>query len=190
MGTGVSDLGEPTHWTYADWLNLPEDGFRYEVMDGVLVKEPPPVPAHASIISVLVASIIRHLSLEELRCLYGSSVGVRLADDSVVIPDLVYIRPERRGIIGPKVIEGAPDLVAEVLSPSNRDRDLGTKRQLYARHGIPEYWIIDPVDRSVTVLTDPFDDTYLTGVRVTGSDELYSPLLGWRLEIAQLFTAY
>lgn len=190
MGTGARDLGQPTHWTYAQWLELPDDGYRYEVIDGVLVKEPPPRPTHGAIITALVAGIIQHISREEQRGLFGSAVGVRLADDSIVMPDVVYIRPERRGMIGPKVIEGAPDLVVEVLSPSNRADDLVSKRQLYARYGIPEYWIVDPVDCSVTVLTDPFDDTYLTSDRVTHSDKLRSPLLGWQLDVAELFDRY
>ena len=71
--------------------------------------------------------------------------------DDRVQPDLLFISHERRGIIGEKQVTGAPDLVVEILSPSTAHRDRGIKLDLYARHGVRQYWIVDPVEDVVDV---------------------------------------
>ena len=83
--------------------------------------------------------------------LLAAPVDVKLAEDETVVPDLVFIRHDRLSIIGPKAIEGAPDLIAEILSPSTRHHDLGKKKALYARFGMREYLAIDPEARILTV---------------------------------------
>jgi Uma2 family endonuclease len=75
-----------------------------------------------------------------------------LTPDIVLIPDIVFIRHDRLHIVGPKTIDAAPDLVVEILSPGTRQRDLTVKRDLYARFGVREYWIVDPDRRTVEVL--------------------------------------
>src|SRR5690554_97651 len=96
-------------WTYEAWLTLPDDGYRYEVLDGTLVREPPPATAHQAVVRRVLLQLARHLSAAEQEGLFASPVGVRLADDAVVQPDVLYLRPERRHLIGEQVIEGAPD---------------------------------------------------------------------------------
>jgi Uma2 family endonuclease len=87
-------------------------------------------------------------------------VDLRPTPDNVLIPDVIYIARDRLHIIGPRTIDAAPDLVVEILSPGTRRRDLTVKRDLYARFGVQEYWIVDPVARTVEVLA-------LTGAEFT-----------------------
>lgn len=82
---------------------------------------------------------------------YYAPVDVLLPGGDVVVPDILFIRRDRLHIVGPKAIEGPPDLVVEILSPSTRNRDLGTKMEIYARFGVGEYWLLDPLARGITV---------------------------------------
>ena len=84
--------------------------------------------------------------------LYPAPFDVLFTDFDVVQPDLLFVSNEREEIITPANIQGAPDLIVEILSPSSSRRDWGTRRELYARHGVREYWIIDPTNRIVSVL--------------------------------------
>ena len=79
-------------------------------------------------------------------------IGVRFTPDNVLIPDMIYIVRGRQHVIGPKVVDAPPDLIVEVLSDESRTRDVKVKRDLYARFGVQEYWIIDPEARTVSVL--------------------------------------
>lgn len=106
----------------------------------------------------------------------NAPVGVRLGDGDILEPDLVVVLNERADRIGTQVIEGAPDLVVEILSPGSARRDLGVKRELYERHGVTEYWIVDPAGRSIEVLSlnkGRYERTGLFG----HNDELHSALL-------------
>jgi Uma2 family endonuclease len=79
-------------------------------------------------------------------------IGVRFTTDNVLIPDMIFVVRGRRHVIGPKVVDAPPDLIVEVLSDETRKRDLKVKRDLYARFGVQEYWIVDPEARTVSVL--------------------------------------
>jgi Uma2 family endonuclease len=84
--------------------------------------------------------------------LLPAATDMRLSPGTVLIPDLSFILTHRLDIIGPRAIEGPPDIVVEILSPGTRRRDSTTKRALYARFGVREYWVVDPEARSVTTL--------------------------------------
>ena len=86
---------------------------------------------------------------------YRAPYALRLSNTSTVEPDLLYVSAARRHIITQRGCEGIPDLVVEILSPSNPAHDVAIKREIYARHGIPEYWIEDPIQETVLALTDP-----------------------------------
>lgn len=83
-----------------------------------------------------------------------SPIDVILSRITVLQPDLVFLATDRRGVVTERAIEGAPTLVVEVLSPASHARDRGVKRALYARHGVPWYWIVDPVSREVEAQLD------------------------------------
>lgn len=146
-----------TGLTYDDLVALqerPEYEFqRLEIIDGELFVSPSPIPHHQRVITNALYGLEAVVRPRKLGMVFIAPIAVRLAPDTVVEPDIVYIRWERLDVIGPKVIEGRPDLVMEVLSPSSKRRDLVLKKELYERYGVPEYWILDAQARSVTIFT-------------------------------------
>ena len=112
--------------------------------------------------------------------------GVALSDTMMLIPDLVFVRSEHQGIMRTNYLDGVPDLVVEVLS-TDRRRDLALKRGWYAAAGVPEYWILDPVNDTLTVL-ELSGNEYSERVVLGPDDTLTTPLLpGFALALERLF---
>jgi Uma2 family endonuclease len=132
-----------------DIWDTPEDGNRYEVIDGELYVTPPPTLAHQNASSTLHGYLWPYVRQRRLGKLFSAPVGVVLDDENGIQPDLVYVSRERLGILSERAIEGAPDLVMEVLSPSTQSRDRGLKMRRYAAAGVPHYWIVDPRARAL-----------------------------------------
>lgn len=140
------------HWTYEDWLKLPDDGYRYEVIDGVLHMSPPPRTRHQRISARLVGFLIDFLKRHPLGEILYAPVGVRLPNQPVPVePDILFIKRERLDIITEEYVEGAPDLIIEILSPSNWLYDRREKMQAYQTAGVTEYWIVDPRAKTVEI---------------------------------------
>ncbi len=139
--------------TYADLDFIPteREGDRHELFDGELVVTASPIPAHQKVTTNLTVAVGTHVRVGGLGELYTAPIDVKFAPGSVAVPDLVFVRRERLGIVGAKAIVGAPDLIVEVLSPSTRRRDLGRKKGMYERYGVPEYWVTSIDRRTVTV---------------------------------------
>ena len=137
--------------TYQDYANTPDDE-RYELIDGDLIMSASPIIAHQTNQSELGYYLKRFVKLNDLGDVLYSDTDVVLSDTDVVQPDLLFISKERQHIIGEANIQGAPDLVVEILSPSTARRDWGVKRELYAKHGVKEYWIADPANKIVWVM--------------------------------------
>jgi len=138
-------------FTYQDYRNAPEDK-RYELLDGDLVVTPAPREAHqrASLnLTILLGQSVKNSGIGHV---YAAPFDIVLSDTDVVQPDLLFISNERAHIITEENVQGAPDLVVEILSPSTADRDQTFKRSLYARHGVKEYWLVDTDAKTVTVL--------------------------------------
>ena len=141
--------------TFDDLELIPEghEGERQELIDGQLVVTPPPAMNHQSISSNLVYALERFVREQDLGRVYAAPTGIRFTPNNVLIPDIMFIARNRFHIRGPKTVDAPPDLVVEILSPGTRQRDLTVKRDLYARFGVREYWVVDPEARTVTVLT-------------------------------------
>jgi len=118
--------------------------------------------------------------------LFTASIDVFMSGADPVIPDILAILPESRAAVRTRGIEGPPDLVIEVASPSNRSHDLVTKRRLYGRAGVREYWIVDTATRSVEILTLHEDALHLALV-ATGSGMITSSLLNSELALEEIF---
>ena len=132
-----------------DIWDTPEDGNRYEVIDGQLFVTPPPLIRHQRGAGGLYRHLAPHVHAQGLGSLFFAPVGLVLDEENGIQPDLVFVSRERSGIISERAIEGAPDLIVEVLSPSTQARDRGIKMRRYARSGVPWYWILDPVGRAL-----------------------------------------
>jgi len=140
--------------TFKDLELNPEEheGDRHELIDGELVVTPVPLIKHQVVSMNIISALDRFVRDGDLGRVLHAPTGVQLTPDNLLIPDIVFVAQNRLHIIGPKTIDAAPDLVVEILSPGTRRRDLDTKRALYARFGVQEYWIVDLDARTLTVL--------------------------------------
>ena len=139
-------------WTYEDYAALPEDGRRYEIVNGVLVMAPAPSPEHQSITVRIAYYLFPHIDLAGIGKLFTAPVDVDLGPKNVYQPDLVVVLDAHLDRVAEKKIIGAPDLVVEVASPSTAAYDRLTKYDVYARAGVTEYWIVKPTRSTVEVL--------------------------------------
>ena len=140
-------------WTYDDYALLPDDGKRYEVIRGELYMSAAPRPLHQRVITRLSFFLEGFLENSALGTAFVAPIDVILPEKlgDPVQPDIVVVRRESLHIIDELNIQGAPDLVVEVLSPSNPDHDRNLKYGLYAEAGVQEYWILDPHRRTVEI---------------------------------------
>jgi Uma2 family endonuclease len=130
--------------TVDDYLALPEDGRRYQLIDGDLVMAPAPLRYHQRILVRLTYVIMDHLEAHPQGELNIAPFDVHLDKHNVFQPDLCWFSEERRNFLSRRGAEGAPDWVVEVLSESTARLDRITKRELYAKFGVKELWLIDP----------------------------------------------
>lgn len=167
---------EPIVLKYRDYEALPADGRRYELHEGELSVAPAPSPLHQRIVTRLVRLLANHVAERSLGEVFASPVDVILNppdETTVVQPDLVYLDRTRLAAISLRGIEGAPTLVVEVQSPSSTITDRRTKPRLYARYGVPYFWLVDPEARSIEVFAlGP--DGYAQAQRAAGSTS-FSP---------------
>ncbi len=139
-------------WTYEDYAALPDDGHRYEIVNGVLVMAPAPSPEHQSIAVRIAYYMFPHIDLAGIGKLFPAPIDVDLGPKNAYQPDLVVVLNAHLDRVAAKRIIGAPDLVVEVPSPSTAAYDRLTKYEEYARAGIAEYWIVKPTTYTVEVL--------------------------------------
>jgi Uma2 family endonuclease len=151
-------------WTYKDYAALPDDGQRYEIIDGVLYMAPFPTEWHQSAVGQLFYYLQTYIKLTGLGRVYLAPFDVELAYNVVVQPDVLVILNENLSKIIPSRVVGAPDLVVEVASPGTAAHDRREKQDAYARAGVPEYWIADPAARTVEVLTLKAGEYHSLGV--------------------------
>ena len=173
-------------FTYEDYLNTPDDK-RYELLDGELIMPPAPGESHQNVSAMLGWKLTQFAVENRLGRVYHAPFDVVLSDFDVVQPDLIFVSNERADIITPANIQGAPDLVVEILSPSTATRDKTFKRSLYARHGITEYWMVDLTAKTITVLR--LGERGFEVVNTYGEGEtLTSPTLqGFTLNLDDIF---
>lgn len=138
--------------TYADYAAIPEDGRRYELRDGQLSVTPAPGTRHQAILRDLLVILNEHVKRTRRGVILPAPVDCILADTTVLQPDLVFIDAARHALVTERGIEGPPALVIEILSPSTARADRMVKTGLYARHGIPRCWIVDPEARTIEAL--------------------------------------
>ena len=163
-----------------DIFDTPDDGKRYEVIEGDLYVTTAPDLDHQEPITQLMGLIVPYLRQRprgRRGKLYTSPVGLILDERNGVQPDLVYVSPDRAGILTRRGIRGVPDLVVEILSPSTEATDRGVKFRRYAAFGIPHYWIINPATRTLEAyrLAAGADEFELSGT--FGPDATFEPEL-------------
>jgi Uma2 family endonuclease len=140
-------------WTYKDYVALPDDGHRYEIVDGLLYMAPSPNEWHQTTAGRLFRYLSAYIEDSGLGRVYIAPFDVELDPKTVVQPDVIVVLNPNRDRITESRIIGAPDLVVEVSSPGSVGYDREKKQSAYARAGVLEYWIADPWSRTVEVLT-------------------------------------
>ena len=141
-----------SRWDYAAYAAIRSDGKRHEIIDGEHFVTPAPNLYHQEVSRHIQFQLYSQIELTGLGQVIDAPVDLQLSDHDIVQPDLVIVTRERRWIMTPTKIKGVPDLVVEILSPSNPDHDLKIKRKLYEASGIPEYWIVLPEDHQILQL--------------------------------------
>ena len=137
--------------TYDDYCAAPADE-RYELLDGKLIMVPASNITHQRVQSRLGRRLSNFIVEQELGELLYAPCDVLFSDTDVVQPDLLYVSRQREHLLsGGQNVQGAPDLVVEILSRSTAEQDRGEKRALYGRHGVTEYWLVDPVGETIEI---------------------------------------
>jgi len=176
-----------TKMTYAQYCLLPEDGKQYEVIDGELFMTPAPRPKHQKIVVRLTEELSRFVRENRLGEVFVAPIDVLLDRHTIVQPDVLFISIARLSIVGEDAIEGPPDLVVEVLSPSTFYKDLRKKMAAYSQFGVQEYWIVDPETQSIEVYARQ-DDKLQSARKFSSGETIASALLpGFRLAVKDVF---
>ena len=147
----VKQKPAPRRWTYEDYLRLPEDGYRYEVVWGELTMPPSPTSGHQRALGNLFSTLLQHVRAGDLGAVYMAPLDVVLAEQNVLQPDILYIAKERLNIVTEANVTGSPDLVIEVLSPGTAALDRGRRMDAFAAAGVPYCWLVDPRSRTFEV---------------------------------------
>ncbi|MFC5407430.1 Uma2 family endonuclease [Cohnella soli] len=172
--------------TYDTYAEMPDDGNRYEVLNGTLEMMSGPNLVHQVVSGKLHFTLTQSCNSEYL--ILVAPLDVILSRTNVLQPDLVLIHRSRSDIVTFRGIEGAPDLVVEIISPGSRNRDKVRKMKIYAQHQVPEYWVIDPVSRTLEqyLLSG---EAYIIGRLFEGDETVISerlPCISY--SIAELFS--
>lgn len=137
--------------TLADYERIPDDGNRHEIVEGEEFVTPAADVGHQRTSRKLEFLLEQHVASRGLGEVFDAPIDVVLSDGDVVQPDLLFVSRERAAIVGVRNVQGAPDLIVEILSPSTAAVDRTIKLELYARAGVREYWIVDRDARLVEV---------------------------------------
>lgn len=184
-------LPQQGEWTYADYQRLPDDGWRYEIIRGELFMAPAPSPTHQAVLRNLALELGRFLSERPGGRFYFAPIDLLLPEglSTPVQPDLVYLAAEHLGLVKAGCIEGTPDLIVEVLSPTNWLLDRRTKFEAYAQAGVGEYWIVDPQKQQLEVYTLGATGYELLGRFGAGERASSKILPGFEPEVSGFFEA-
>lgn len=183
-------------WTYKDYINI-SDEKRNEIIGGHIFMVPAPTPEHQDISRNIEKLILNFVEKNSLGKVYYAPIDVILDDTNIVQPDLLFISKEKIQIINKsKGIEGAPDLVLEIISKYSKYRDRYEKKELYQKFKVKEYWIVDPYSKSIEVLSlnengiyELLCEGWLEDEEYKGNKQVSSKILdGFILNLEDAFT--
>ena len=179
----------PKPWlkfTVKEYMSLPE-GAPYQLLDGEMIVAPSPTQRHQNIAAQLFLQLRGFVSQNQLGRVWFAPLDVVLSNYDVAQPDLLFVSNSRSEIVTEANIQGAPDLLVEIISPSSAQHDRGYKQLLYGRHGVREYWMVDPEAETVEVMVEGDEGLTQRAVYHRG-DTMTSPLLqGLSIGLEQIF---
>jgi Uma2 family endonuclease len=174
------------HWSRQEIINTPDGPERYEVIEGELYLTPSPAAPHQDIVTGLATELRVYARDHDAGKVLVAPLDVAIDEHQSVQPDIIFVSRERVDIIK-DCIEGAPDLVVEVCSPSSQGRDRVVKSRVYARFGIPNYWIVDHSSRTIEAFQ--LTGELYTLVATAIDDETFEPSLfpGLKIDLATIW---
>ena len=182
----ATSIIEKKKYTYDDYLKTTDDK-RYELIEGELYMTPSPITNHQRISGRIEFELRKFVLENDCGEVFDAPYDVYFDDENVVQPDILFISKDRLNIIGDKNLQGAPDLVIEILSESNAYRDLIQKKKLYARFGVKEYWIVVPGEKTIDIHILK-DKTYQLYKTLGEDDTIESQIIeGFKMELKAIF---
>lgn len=173
-------------YTYEDYLKMPDDQ-RYELIEGELLMTPSPKIDHQRISRKLEFKMVKFAEENDLGEVFDAPCDVYLDEENVTQPDILFVSKAKAPIIAENNIQGAPDLIVEILSEGTAYRDAIQKKMLYARFGVKEYWIVAPKEKMIELYILK-NNTYQLAKTYFYSDTLESQILkGFRVELKEIF---
>ena len=177
-------------FNYQDYLQLSDDK-RYEIIDGELFMVPSPNEAHQRFLVTLTINLANYVRKNKLGSVYCAPFDVLFSEEDIVQPDIIFVSNKNKKIITKSNIQGAPDLLIEILSPGTSKRDLGIKKKLYAKNGVHEYWIVDPAEETVEVFNLKaggfLGRSYRAGEAGQASRLASSAIQGFDIDVKEIF---
>ncbi len=171
--------------TYEDLLAFPEDNLRRELIDGDLIVTAAPSTRHQRAVVNLPAALLGHVK-QHGGDVFPAPTDVYFTNVDVVEPDVVYVSPARLAQVQEQFVQGPPDVVIEVSSPSTRRLELVRKRELYERFEVPEYWYVD-LDAERIEVYHLDEGRYPTPILLGRGETLTSPLIpGFEVQVDEL----
>ena len=178
-------------WTDKDFfeLELPDSAaYYFELLNGILVRRNAPSGEHQHIQSELLEKFFAFVSLKKLGKIYSSPTAVVFSENDVPQPDIVFLKKENMDKFDPEWgIKGAPDLIVEIVSPSSYKYDRSDKKELYQKHGVKEYWIVDPNYKSIEIFVLQSKQYELHAFAVEGEKITSTVLEGFELVLKNIF---
>jgi Uma2 family endonuclease len=159
-------------WTYEDYYNL-EDDNRYEIIEGELIEMPSPGRIHQKISGNLYGILWNHLKKNKLGELYSAPFDTILSDINTFQPDILFISQTNLNVLQERGVFGSPDLVIEILSPTNPDHDKVKKFKVYEKFKVKEFWIIDPDEKTIEIFVLE-EDKLISFCSAKGSERIQS----------------
>jgi len=177
-------------FTYSNIEKLPEwpSGPLVEIIGGELFLIPSPSLNHQRISRRLASIIMQYVEQHELGEVFYAPVDIVLSDENIVVPDLIFISKEHANILHPKSIQGAPDLIIEILS-ENKTADLMYKKDIYEKYGVSEYWIIDPKSRQIMIYVSEKTKKQFKALHIFKEQDVirFSTISGLEIPVLEIF---
>jgi Uma2 family endonuclease len=187
MATATIDRSK--EWTVEDFLSLEEKNTFCEIINGELIMSPSPTPYHQIVLGNLY-DILKSYSKNQEKgsTVFFAPLDLFLDDRNVFQPDLIYISEQNKNIITDRGVEGVPDLIVEIISPSNQFADRNKKKKTYQQMGVGEYWIVDPANKTLEVYYKGQLDTDTPTLYVVESGTVTSQILiGLQFGLEEIF---
>lgn len=177
------------HCTYEDYLKLPDEpGYRYEIIEGILIREPSPTMAHQRISRELFLQLFIYFKeIDPEGELFFAPLDVTLNHTNVIQPDIFFISSARKEIKRPERVDGACDLIVEIMSPSNRRKDRLQKMEIYRKAGVPHYWLVDPEESTLEAFMLKDGNYALIFAGGSGDNFVYSEFPELNLDLDKIF---